>query len=151
MLKNNCNKITIVTKRLNLYPLISYLNQILMNKLSEARTHTYSQLNVAFINCLFNTGVLAGFNIDISDDNKEKNKLITIHISRNINYGPIIKKIKIISKPARRIFISIKMLRVLHRRDFNAVFILHTTKGILSIREALSVGVGGELICKIIY
>ena len=60
---------------------------------------------------------------------------------------PVISEIKRVSKPGRRVYSKIKDLQ----RNFDGlgIYILSTSKGVLSDSEARVESVGGEILCKI--
>ena len=60
---------------------------------------------------------------------------------------PVIRQIKRVSKPGRRVYAKIKDLP----REYNGlgVSILSTPRGILSDAEAREANVGGEVICRL--
>ena len=60
---------------------------------------------------------------------------------------PIIRGIKRISKPGRRIYIKKDELRPV-RQDFGLI-IISTPKGLMTNKEAKKKGLGGEVICEI--
>ena len=69
----------------------------------------------------------------------------------HLKYGPngerVIRHIRRISKPGRRVYVGVKEIpRV--RRGLG-IAILSTSKGVLTDREARKLGVGGELICEV--
>lgn len=61
---------------------------------------------------------------------------------------PVIRKIKRISKPGRRVYKSIKKLP----KAYNGlgIYILSTPQGVISDREARIQNIGGEVLCKIL-
>ena len=60
---------------------------------------------------------------------------------------PVISRIKRVSKPGRRVYSNVKELP----RESNGlgIFILSTSRGILSDEEARNKRVGGELLCTV--
>lgn len=62
---------------------------------------------------------------------------------------PAIFSMQSISLPSRHIYVSIKKLSILVVKNKQSTFILNTNLGILTGKESLSAGVGGELICVI--
>ena len=60
---------------------------------------------------------------------------------------PVIKSMSRVSKPGRRVYSKIKDLQ----RNFDGlgIYILSTSKGVLSDSEARVESVGGEILCKI--
>ncbi len=68
-----------------------------------------------------------------------------------LKYGPrreqVIKHIRRISKPGRRVYVAAKEVPVVRRGL--GIAIISTSKGVLVDREARRLGVGGELICEV--
>lgn len=60
---------------------------------------------------------------------------------------PVIQEIKAISTPGRRVYSSIKKLPKAH--SGLGIYILSTSKGVVSDRKARSLGLGGEILCRI--
>jgi len=61
--------------------------------------------------------------------------------------SPVIKEIKRISKPGRRVYSSVTDLPRVH--NGLGVSILSTSKGVMSDSEARSQNVGGEILCRV--
>ena len=63
------------------------------------------------------------------------------------NGKPVISEIKIVSKPGRRVYSSIKNLQ----KTYNGlgISILSTPRGVMSDNEAREANVGGEVLCTI--
>ena len=88
-------------------------------------------------------GYIKDFYIEKNDNNK-------ISIKVNLKYyegDPVIKEIKRISKPGRRVYSRANSLP----RFMNGLglAILSTPKGVMSDTEARKNNVGGEIICKV--
>jgi len=63
------------------------------------------------------------------------------------NRQPVIKEIKRVSKPGRRIYASAdKIGRV---RNGLGISILSTSRGVITMKEAMKLNVGGEIICTV--
>jgi small subunit ribosomal protein S8 len=60
---------------------------------------------------------------------------------------PVIREIKRVSRPGRRVYSDIKTLKPVN--NYLGVSILSTSKGVLSDGEARKQNVGGELLCTI--
>jgi len=60
---------------------------------------------------------------------------------------PVIKEIKRISKPGRRVYSSVNDLPRVH--NGLGVSILSTSKGVMSDSEARNQNVGGEILCRV--
>lgn len=76
----------------------------------------------------------------------EEQKEIKIFL-KYYNFEPVINDIKRISTPGCRIYTSIKNLP----KSWNGlgIYILSTSKGVLSDREARELNLGGEILCKV--
>lgn len=73
-------------------------------------------------------------------------KIIRIGL-RYKNGKPVIKQTKRVSKPGRRVYISLKDIKPV--KGGYGIAILSTSKGIMSNKEAHNAGIGGELLCEI--
>jgi small subunit ribosomal protein S8 len=72
---------------------------------------------------------------------------LKIDLKYNTDKSPAIKKIKRISKPGRKAYVSKENLpKVLNGLG---LAIISTSKGLLTDREAKKIGIGGELICEV--
>ena len=81
----------------------------------------------------------------ILSDTKNKN---TISVDLKYNNGlPVIKEIKRISKPGRRIYARADSIPKI--QNGLGLAIVSTSKGIMSDYEAKNNNVGGEIICKV--
>ena len=92
---------------------------------------------------LKNEGYIKGYFIEKSKSNK-------INLKINLKYyegDPVIKEIKRISKPGRRIYSRANSIpRVMNGLG---LAILSTPKGVMSDTEARKNNVGGEIICRV--
>jgi small subunit ribosomal protein S8 len=78
---------------------------------------------------------------------KKINKNLIIKLKYNGNDSRIIKDIKIISSPSRRIYVgNLKIPRIKSGYGF---VIVSTSKGVMDGSKAKKMGIGGELICKV--
>lgn len=82
----------------------------------------------------------------ISNYTSHSNKIITE--LKYKNNEPIIYHLSCISRPGKRVYAPIKTLWEV-QKDLG-IFILSTTKGIITDREAKQYNVGGEVLCLII-
>ena len=60
---------------------------------------------------------------------------------------PAIREIERISKPGRRVYMSVKSIP--HAANGLGVSILSTPKGVMSVHQAREENVGGEILCRI--
>ncbi len=92
---------------------------------------------------LKNEGYIKDFFIEKKDDNK-------ISLKVNLKYyegDPVIKEIKRISKPGRRVYSRASSIpKVMNGLG---LAILSTPKGVMSDSEARKNNVGGEIICRV--
>jgi small subunit ribosomal protein S8 len=87
----------------------------------------------------------------IHDFKEFKNQKGIKEINIELKYfesSPVIREIKRISKPGRRIYSKIKKLKVIC--NGLGVAILSTPKGIMSDHEARKMNVGGEVLCTLL-
>ena len=72
---------------------------------------------------------------------------IRVFLKYDYNGNPVIENIKRVSRPGLRVYVGAgEAPRVL---DGLGVSILSTSKGVLSNKKAIQLGVGGELICEV--
>lgn len=79
---------------------------------------------------------------------KKENGISELNIELKYSEGqPVIKEIKRVSKPGRRVYSQIKDVP----RVYNGlgISILSTPRGVLSDREAREANVGGEVLCRV--
>ena len=92
---------------------------------------------------LKNEGFIKDFYIEKSENNK-------INLKINLKYfegNPVIKEIKRISKPGRRVYSRATSIpRVMNGLG---LAILSTPKGVMSDTEARKNNIGGEIICRV--
>ena len=89
-----------------------------------------------------------GYINDYFIDKSEKNK---INLKINLKYydgDPVIKEIKRISKPGRRVYSRANSIpKVMNGLG---LAILSTSKGVMSDTEARKQNIGGEIICRVL-
>ena len=78
-------------------------------------------------------------------DVKDKNSL-TVSLKYD-NGNPVIKEIKRVSKPGRRIYAKADSIPLI--QNGLGVAIVSTSKGIMSDNDAQNKNIGGEIICKV--
>ena len=88
-----------------------------------------------------------GFIVDyFQEENELKIKSVKV-LLKYYEGQPVIREIKRVSKPGRRVYSKIKDLQ--RHFDGLGIYILSTSKGVLSDSEARVESVGGEILCKI--
>ena len=82
---------------------------------------------------------------DRIDDNKQG--ILRISLKYDVEGSPIIKEIKRMSKPGRRVYLSVdKLPRVLAGMG---IAIISTSKGVMSDKSCREANVGGEILCMV--
>lgn len=102
----------------------------------------YSKSIYAVIKVMVEQGYLKGCTMS------EEDGFPCIDVSLSYyNDKPVIKLVKVISKPSRKVYSSIKSLP----QSFNGlgIKILSTSKGVMTDFDAKKSGVGGEVLCEI--
>ena len=61
---------------------------------------------------------------------------------------PVIRKIMTVSKPSRRTYLKKQQISSLRKKRFS-LFVLTTSKGVMSDVDAYNNNVGGEVICEV--
>ena len=102
-----------------------------------------SNFRRSILEILKNEGYIKDFYIEKSENNK-------VNLKINLKYyegDPVIKEIKRISKPGRRVYSRATSIpRVMNGLG---LAILSTPKGVMTDTEARKNNVGGEIICRI--
>ena len=82
---------------------------------------------------------------DRIDDNKQG--ILRISLKYDVVGSPILKEIKRMSKPGRRVYLSVdKLPRVLAGMG---IAIISTSKGVMSDKSCREANVGGEILCMV--
>jgi len=103
----------------------------------------YSNFRSKILEVLKKEGYILDFKIS---EQKNKIKLITVKL-KYYEGQPVIKEIKRISKPGRRVYSRATSIpKVLNGLG---LAILSTSKGVMSDAEATKNNLGGEIICRI--
>ena len=100
-----------------------------------------SKLKCAVLDVLKSEGYILGYSVD------KENKLIDIDLKYSRIGAGAIDQIHRVSKPGKRCYSSIADLKGYYNNM--GTYILSTSKGVMSDREARKLNVGGEVICKI--
>ena len=102
-----------------------------------------SKFRSKILEILKSEGYINSFFIESNDNNKKVLKV-------NLKYyegTPVIKEIKRISKPGRRVYS--RATSIPRIQNGLGLAIISTTKGVMSDVEARKNNVGGEIICKV--
>lgn len=88
-----------------------------------------------------------GFLEEVKEQTVDKKKMLSFKI-RYKNRIPILTDVKIISKPSIRVYTPSKNINVSQRKGM-FIFVLSTSKGILTGHEAIKKNLGGEILFKV--
>ena len=89
-----------------------------------------------------------GYISDVKVEEESGRKVINIKLAYTPNKESVIKEIKRISKPSRRVYVD--KTEIPRVKGGLGICVLSTSKGIMTGSEARNQGVGGELICSIL-
>jgi len=102
-----------------------------------------SKLRAWVLDVLASEGYIRGYETSKTDDGQG-----AIVISLKYFEGtPVIREIKRVSKPGRRVYMSVKDIPTV--RNGLGVSIVSTPKGVMSDANARSANVGGEVLCTV--
>ena len=113
-----------------------------MRKL-EATKLLHSKLVESIVKIFQEKGYIENFNV-IEKDNK---KFINVVLKYDDNGNQVIREVKKISKPGRRVYKGAGEIK--RFKNGYGTIIVSTSKGVLSNEIAYKEGVGGELLCSI--
>jgi len=103
----------------------------------------FSNFRLKILEVLKKEGYIIDFNID---NGKQKIKLLLVDL-KYYEGQPVIKEIKRVSKPGRRVYSKATSIpKVLNGLG---LAILSTSKGVMSDSDAIKNNLGGEIICKV--
>ena len=103
----------------------------------------FSNFRSKILDVLKKEGYIINFIVDKDKDNK-KSILVDLKYYEG---RPVIREIKRVSKPGRRVYSSATSIPRVH--SGLGLAILSTIKGFMSDREAIKNNLGGEIICRI--
>ena len=90
-----------------------------------------------------------GYIINFSIDKGENNKKLLLVDLKYYEGQPVIREIKRISKPGRRVYSRATSIPRVH--NGLGLAILSTSKGVMSDSEAIKKNLGGEIICRVFW
>ena len=122
----------------------------MLTRIRNGQMRSLNKISIPFSNFRFKIlEVLKkeGFIIDFYiEESKEKSKSILV-VLKYYEGKPVIKEIKRVSKPGRRVYsraISIPKIK-----NGLGLAILSTSKGVMSDSDAIKNNLGGEIICRV--
>jgi small subunit ribosomal protein S8 len=104
----------------------------------------YSRTKCDILNVLQEEGYITGYTVN---DVKKGIKNIQVRLKYSASGMPTIREITRVSKPGKRAYTAIEDLRGYY--NGMGIYILSTSRGVISDRAARKDGVGGEVICKV--
>ena len=122
----------------------------MLTRIRNGQMRSLNKINIPFSN--FRLNILEvlkkeGYIIDFYlQDSKDKTKTILV-VLKYFEGEPVIREIKRISKPGRRVYsraVSIPKIK-----NGLGVAILSTSKGVMSDADAAKHNLGGEIICRV--
>ena len=122
----------------------------MLTRIRNGQMRSLNKINIPFSNfrlkileVLKKEGYIIDFNID---NGKEKIKFLSVDL-KYYEGRPVIKEIKRVSKPGRRVYSKATSIpKVLNGLG---LAILSTSKGVMSDVDAIKNNLGGEIICKV--
>jgi len=122
----------------------------MITRIRNGQMRSLNKINIPFSNfrlkileVLKKEGYIIDFNID---NGKKKIKFLSVDL-KYYEGRPVIKEIKRVSKPGRRVYSRATSIpKVLNGLG---LAILSTSKGVMSDTDAIKNNLGGEIICKV--
>jgi small subunit ribosomal protein S8 len=103
----------------------------------------FSNFRLKILEVLKKEGYIIDFNID---NGEQKIKFLSVNL-KYYEGQPVIKEIKRVSKPGRRVYSKATSIpKILNGLG---LAILSTSKGVMSDTDAIKNNLGGEIICKV--
>ena len=122
----------------------------MLTRIRNGQMRSLNKINIPFSNfrlkileVLKKEGYIIDFNID---NGKKKIKFLSVDL-KYYEGQPVIKEIKRVSKPGRRVYSRATSIpKVLNGLG---LAILSTSKGVMSDSDAIKNNLGGEIICRV--
>lgn len=103
----------------------------------------HSKLRENVLNVLQSEGFIRGFAVVQQGNNKAE---IEVEL-KYFDGAPVIRELKRVSKPGRRVYASVSALPTVY--NGLGISILSTPKGVMSDADARAQNVGGEVLCTV--
>lgn len=130
------------------YSYISNHYNLLSSKKHRHKTISYSRKLLKVVKVLYRIGVISNF-IVFSKSNINNYSIPTFYIRFTIFFyknTTFFKKLNILSTPSKKFYISLKILKLSKKIFKSSVIIISTPYGLLTHKEAISLGTGGKLL-----
>ena len=122
--------------------MITRIRNAQMRQLSKVNIPN-SKFRAKILEVLKQEGYISDFKLETSEKNKN---ILSVNLKYN-NGLPVIKEIKRVSKPGRRIYASARSIPRI--QNGLGLSIVSTSKGIMTDNDARNKNIGGEIICKV--
>ena len=103
-----------------------------------------SKFRTRILDVLKQEGYIANYRILSNNKNKKESLLVDLKYSHGV---PVIKEIKRVSKPGRRIYAKADSIAKI--QNGLGLAIISTSMGIMSDTDAKTKNIGGEIICRV--
>jgi len=103
-----------------------------------------SKFRTRILDILKQEGYIANYRILSNNKNKKESLLVDLKYSNGV---PVIKEIKRVSKPGRRIYAKADSIAKI--QNGLGLAIISTSMGIMSDNDAKTKNIGGEIICRV--
>jgi len=103
-----------------------------------------SKFRTRILDILKQEGYIANYRILSNNKNKKESLLVDLKYSHGV---PVIKEIKRVSKPGRRIYAKAGSIAKI--QNGLGLAIVSTSMGIMSDNDARTKNIGGEIICRV--
>lgn len=103
-----------------------------------------SKLVVKVLDILLLEGFIRGYSFNVKDFNK-----IKVLLKYSASGKKAIREIKGVSGSSRRLYASVDVLWSFYSESDTTCLILSTSKGVIDLKTALKLNIGGELLCLV--
>ena len=127
------------------YTYVSNHYNLLNSKKHNSKTIILTSKTLNIVKTLNRYGIISNF--IILKIVQPRNPKITIKFN-SFSYlnSPFFKKIKTVSTPSKKYYINFKSIKLLEKSFKNSIIILSTNKGLVTINDAFSLGLGGFVV-----
>ena len=103
-----------------------------------------SKFRARILDVLKREGYISNYKISSDSENKKESLLVDLKYNNGL---PVIREIKRVSKPGRRIYA--RAVNISKIQNGLGLAIVSTSKGIMSDNDARTKNIGGEIICRV--
>lgn len=123
----------------------------MLTKIKNAQAVSHETVDIPFSNLKLNLAKLfekEGLVEAVETQGRKVRKVIRIKLKYQEDGKPVASDLKKISKPGRRVYVKKSELKTLAQKKGFAI--ISTPGGLMTGRDALKKGLGGEYLCEII-